>query len=192
MSGELQPVELVRELAVEPLDLDGFWQPHHYVGRRGKRLKCEACGAAYVNGLGERFKRGDPHAVPPMIHHAYPESTRVGGSGSDIHAYQNANKAWQHIYGQLLGAAELPQPMTHALVEGEWTFPQWFGSGPDQENFRYPCSKFLGDAFQAGGWLLNDRWDAFEFGGATIRIEPRTRRLRLIVFPTVEQLTEAA
>lgn len=180
-----EPVELVRELRVEPLDADGRWQPHHYVGRRGKRARCDACGAAYANTLGRLYEAGDPHAVPPMIHHAYPESTRVGGSGSDMFAYQNANKAWQHIFGQLLGAAELPMPMARVLVEGEWTFPQRFGRGPDQENFRYPCSKFLGDALEAGGWIANDWWEAYEFGGATVRFEPNVRRLRLIIFPTV-------
>jgi hypothetical protein len=185
VTGDFEPVELVRELAVTPFDDEGRWRPHHYVGKRGKRARCEACGAAYVNGLGERYRRGDPGAVPPMIHHAYPESTRVGGSGSDMHAYQNANIAWQRVFAELLEDVELPRPMARVLIEGEWTFPQRFGRGPDQENFRYPCSKFLGDALEAGGWLENDWWEAYEFGGATVRFEPHVRRLRLIVFPTV-------
>jgi hypothetical protein len=186
--GLFEPAQLVRELHVAPLDEDGRWRPHHYVGRRGKRARCEACGAAYVNGLGERFKRGDPRAVPPMIHHAYPESFNAGGGSThDVHGYQRANEAWQHIFTELLEPAELPRPMARVLVEGEWTFPQRYGRGPDQENFRYPCSKFLGDALQLGGWLENDWWEAYEFGGAVYRREPGVRRLRLMVFPTVEE-----
>jgi hypothetical protein len=185
VSTALQSVELMRELHDTARDpLTGYWWPHKYVGQRGPRQRCELCGGVYENGLTKAYQEGKPDAVPPMIHHAYPVSINEGGSGHDHHTWQRAKEAWEFIFCRALEQADLPRPLGHMLVEGEWTFPQRFGQGPDQENYRYPCSKFFGDAVQLGGWLENDWWLQFAFGNAEYRLEKGVRRLRLIVFPT--------
>jgi hypothetical protein len=164
VSGELVPVEVVRE------------PDHEFVGPRKPREKCQVCGRVASN----------------LAHHAYPESFNEGGSGHNIWAYQNAKKAWTGVLIALLEQAELPRPLSRVLVEGELTFPRRYGKGPDQENYRYPLSKFLGDALVEGGWLPDDRWDLFEFGGLAYRLERGVQRMRLIVFGTVTETLEVA
>jgi hypothetical protein len=58
-------------------------------------------------------------------------------------------------------------------VEGIYIFGDKFGrrQKPDQENYRYPCSKALADTMVRGGWITDDSWSdeigdfQFEFGG---------------------------
>lgn len=143
--------------------------PHHRFVKRPSR-GCAVCGRAKTH----------------PDHHAYPESFNEGGSGHNHFAYQNAKKAWQARLIKLLAASELPRPLARVVVEGELTFTRRFGKGPDQENFRYPLSKFLGDAMVEGGWIVDDDWGRFEFGGLAYRLEPAgTPRMVLTVFPTL-------
>jgi hypothetical protein len=169
VSAELVPVEVVRERAQ-----DGIC--HEFVGPKVSRARCEQCGKGQTN----------------VIHHAFPESMNTGGSGWDHFAYQNAKKQWMQVLGEMLAEAELPKPLARVLVEGELTFPRRFSKGPDQENYRYPLSKFLGDTLVEGGWIADDNWERFEFGGLAYRLERGVQRMRLIVFGSLVEQELAA
>lgn len=183
---------LVRELGGLAAPGRSEWLVHNFVGAKKPYARCGHCGAGQDNGISKAFLRGDSDAVPPMVHHAYPSSMNEGGSGYNHAAYQGAKQAWEAVFARMLLTAGVPSPLSHVLVEGEWTFPQRYGQGPDQENYRYPCSKYLGDALQLGGWLSNDWWQAFEFGGAAYRLERGVKRLRLMIFPTLVDTLELA
>lgn len=164
-------------MVIQPIEIERV-RAHEFVGSRQPRQKCEICRRVFSH----------------VNHHAYPESFNVGGSGYNIFAYQNAKKAWTEVFMRLLEEAELPRPLARLVVEGELTFPRRFAQGPDQENYRYPLSKFLGDTLETGGWLKQDDWSRFEFGGLSYRLEPRVQRMRLMLFPTLadESLGAAA
>jgi hypothetical protein len=44
--------------------------------------------------------------------------------------------------------------------------------------------KALGDALVEGGWLEDDDWSRFEFGGLAAVYERGVSRTRIMVFPT--------
>lgn len=192
MSRDLEPVMLVRELGGLAAPGRSEMLIHEFVGHKAPRARCELCGAAQENGLSKAFQRGDSDAVPPMVHHAFPSSINEGGSGHNHAAWQSHKQAWEAVFARLLLVGNVPTGLSRVLVEGEWTFARRFSQGPDQENYRYPCSKFLGDAMQLGGWLPNDGWSQFEFGGATYRLERGVKRLRLMVFPVLADTLELA
>lgn len=83
------------------------------------------------------------------------------GSGANRFTYQETKKAWSEMYVSLLDPLGLPRPVSFIEVQGRICFPD--GKDRDEDNFRYPYSKFLGDALQAGGWLKSDGWDSFRF-----------------------------
>jgi hypothetical protein len=66
-------------------------------------------------------------------------------------------------------------------VEGEVTFPDT--GRRDQGNYRVILEKALGDALVTGGWLRDDSWDHYEFGGLTMRVWPGESATRLMIFP---------
>lgn len=129
----------------------------------------------------------------PRNHHAFPESTNHWGSGGNRMAYQAENSYWQAIYQDLLIKSGLPTGITRVYVEGVFTFGDSFGrrQKPDQENFRYPCSKFLADTMVKGGWIADDSWSSkiddfqFEFGGLQFRFVDGLYRMELRIFPTL-------
>jgi len=190
VSREVEPITIFRELrpAVDELgeearNDDGFWLPHHFIGSHSKKgARCGACGGPYVNYITQGWLSQKPNARAPMIHHAYPQSVNETGPGDNYNIYLQKKEAWEYIFGDMVSAADLPMPLTRVLVEGEWTFGRLYPKGPDQENYRYHCSKFLGDALQKTGHLVNDAWWQFEFGNATYRMERGVVRLVLTVF----------
>lgn len=94
--------------------------------------------------------------------------------------YRKAKKAWEAMFLEKLTEAEMPI-CQRVTVEGEVTFPTRIRR--DQGNFRFLTEKALGDALVAGGWLADDDWTRFEFGGFAMRVERGVRRLRLMLFP---------
>lgn len=91
--------------------------------------------------------------------------------------------SWETVQGQ---TAPIWSGINHILVEGEVTFPKpATPKGPDQGNFRGPLEKMLGDVLEEGGWLPNDNWQCYEFGGLAYRHEPGVSRTRLIIFPRI-------
>jgi hypothetical protein len=52
-------------------------------------------------------------------------------------------------------------------------------------NYRVLLEKALGDALKVGGWLDDDDWSRYEFGGLAYAYERGVSRTRLIIFPSV-------
>lgn len=139
-----------------------------------KRQGCARCGAA----------KGD------RSHVGAPPSLNVLGSG-DPAIYMGMKARWQEHLVELLDASGLPRGLAYVLVEGEITFPD--RGRRDQGNFRVLIEKALGDALVhgwdgvPGGWLEDDDWTRFEFGGLAYRYEPGVSRTRLMIFPRAPQ-----
>lgn len=147
------------------------------------RKVCKTCGYARSN----------------VIHHAFPRSTREWGSGSHHQAYQTDNAAWKSVLTPLLEATSLMKGewvdegkdrrwvgLTRVVVEAEFTWGRHYSV--DQDNFRYPISKFLGDTLQSASYIANDGWDkergfwTFSFGELSYNYEPGAYRMVLSIF----------
>lgn len=170
----LQPVELV------------VVRDHGYKSKGPRTRGCAICGRA-------KSDRG---------HMGAPPSLRVLGSGNEFE-YQALKKAWQQLLAELLDQSGLPRGLGRVLAEGECTFPDRIRR--DQGNHRFMVEKALGDALVsgspppdrggrtagppvAGGWLTDDDWTRYEFGGLAHRYEKGVHRLRLELFPGAEPL----
>jgi len=122
------------------------------------------------------------------IHHAFPESTNYWGSGATHGVYQRNKADWEKIFRELLITSSLPTGLTRVYVEARYTFGEIVR--PDQDNLRYPCSKFLGDVLKEG-WIPDDSWSheihdwQFEFGGLTLDFVPGLWKMELTIFPTM-------
>jgi len=117
-----------------------------------------------------------------MLHVGTPKSLNVGGSSFNKHAYQAMKRGWEDRLIELLAAAGMPR-CERVVVEGLMTFPD--RRKRDQGNYRYMIEKALGDALVRGGWLLDDDWDRYEFGGLGYRYEAGVSATRLVLFPRV-------
>jgi hypothetical protein len=125
----------------------------------------------------------------PTLHHAFPESTRHWGSGGNRGAYQTENNYWQVIFEKMLVKSSLPTGLARVYVEARYTIGKRMRI--DQDNLRYPCSKFLGDTLSKGGWIPDDShsdeiddWQ-FEFGGLSLCYEKDVWKMELTIFPTL-------
>lgn len=149
--------------AAEPVAIEVI--QHHPFAKRSTR-GCATCG------------RAKTHAE----HQGAPPSMNVLGSGNQF-AYQALKKTWQELLTTALEEADLPRPLARVVVEGEVTFPD--RRKRDQGNHRFFLEKALGDALTQGGWLEDDDWERFEFGGLAATHERGVSRTRLLIFPTV-------
>lgn len=152
---------------------------HKFVrGAKGSR------GCKATNGKGTFCGR----AKTDPLHHGPPPSLNASGSGANHFAYQEAKKRWQAMLTGLLDLADLPKPCASILVEGQCCFPDLIRR--DQGNFRYFIEKALGDALVTGGWLIDDDWDHYEFGGLARTYEKGEAWIKLMILPTaaVEEL----
>lgn len=131
---------------------------------RGKG-KCQRCGGK----------------ATALLHLGAPQSLNVAGSGGNHFAYQTAKHAWQERFAELLTAAGLPRDLAGVSVEGLVCFPDRHRR--DQGNYRYLIEKALGDALVAGGWIEDDDWDRYSFGGLDYLYEKGESWTRLMVFP---------
>lgn len=112
-------------------------------------------------------------------HLGAPPSLNVLGSGNQF-AYIALKKAWGELLSAQLEMSGLPKGLSHVLVEGQCTFPD--RRRRDQGNHRFMLEKALGDALVAGGWLADDSWEFYEFGGLAAGYEKGVSRTRLMVF----------
>jgi hypothetical protein len=161
--------------ALEPAVIE--WTRHHAFVKEGKR----GCGAVVGD---RRCGKAKTHAE----HQGAPPSLRILGSG-DQFTYQAYKKVWQEVFIVLLEEADLPRPLARVVVEGEATFPD--RRKRDQGNHRFFIEKALGDALTEGGWLEDDDWSRYEFGGLAWAYEKGVSRTRLMVFPFLaEDLTQ--
>lgn len=145
--------------------------------KRVKREKCVQCDHVYSN----------------IVHHGYPQSLNVGGSGFNIHVFQGMKQAWQRRFFTLMTEAEVPSPLSRVTAEGMIVFPDRIGR--DQGNFKFLIEKALGDALQEGGWLVDDEFypePHYEFGGLVGKYVKDVAQTRIMLFttdPIVEDVT---
>lgn len=146
---------------IEPVEIEVV--RHHPFAKRQTR-GCATCGRAKTH----------------PEHQGAPPSMNVLGSGNQF-AYQALKSAWQEILIAKLEEADFPRPCGRVVVEGEVTFPD--RRKRDQGNHRFFLEKALGDALTAGGWLVDDDWGRYEFGGLSAVHEAHVSRTRLVLFP---------
>lgn len=154
--------ELFAPAVFEPVTLEVV--RHHAFEKRASR-GCRVCGRAKTH----------------IEHAGAPPSMNVLGSGNQF-VYQAHKKAWQLALIEQLEAVELPRPLSRVVAEGEVTFPD--RRKRDQGNHRFFLEKALGDALTEGGWLEDDDWERFEFGGLAAAYEKGVSRTRIMVFPS--------
>lgn len=133
--------------------------------RSQERRGCAVCGAAKT----------------AVVHHGYPPSLNALGDGNRF-AYRAMKTAWETHLAALVERTDLPRPVARVTVEGLLTVPD--RTRRDQGNFRVILEKALGDALVAGGWLEDDDWTRYSFGGLELRYAKGESGLRLILFPT--------
>lgn len=114
------------------------------------------------------------------LHYGAVPSLNESGSGANHFAYQNAKKALEQRLIELLDATPLPRGLAKVTVEGQMCFPD--RGRRDQGNFRYFVEKCLGDALVTGGWIEDDDWDRYEFGGLEKTYQRGVSWTRLIIF----------
>lgn len=154
--------QLLEVRAFEPVMVEHV-RDHAFV-KQTKR-GCEMCG------------EGKTH----RDHQGAPPSMNFLGSGNP-HVYQSYKKVWQALLVELLERSDLPRPLSRVVAEGEVCFPS--RGRRDQGNHRFFLEKCLGDALVEGGWLADDDWARYEFGGLAQAFEKGVSRSRLMVFPT--------
>ena len=147
-----------------PVELE-IVRDHPFKRKPGKKRGCATCGAGKL----------DP------AHLGAPPSMNSGNHSMHPQAYQALKHAWQTVLTDALERTGLPTRLDRVMVEGECTFPD--RGRRDQGNYRWMLEKALGDALVAGGWLEDDDWARYEFGGLAYRYEKGTSRLRLLVMP---------
>jgi hypothetical protein len=119
-------------------------------------------------------------------HHGPPPSLNDLG-GANPHVYNDAKGKWQAMLAEALAAQDLPRGLGRVVAEGECCFPD--RRRRDQGNYRYFIEKALGDALVhggggiPGGWLEDDDWTRYEFGGLAYRHTPGECWVRVVVFP---------
>jgi hypothetical protein len=169
-----------------PRDLTGdpLWVPPE--GRTDALLhpyEIEVRRVCHFKKRGER-KRGCARCGKPKgdrDHAGVPPSFNAGGSGTNRFTYQNTKKLWEGLLIEQLTLVRLPKPLGGVDVEGIMGFPD--RTRRDQGNFRVLIEKILGDALVEGGWLEDDSWDYYEFGGLAARYDKGESWTRLMILP---------
>lgn len=121
-------------------------------------------------------------AKASMVHVGAPASFNATGSGSNRFAWMNLKQAWQSALLQLLRDSELPTDLSHVMVEARICFPT--RARRDQGNFRGVIEKSLGDALQEGGYIPDDDWDHYEFGGLQKTYAKGESWTEFMIFPS--------
>lgn len=132
-----------------------------------RRLGCATCGQAksWAGHLG----------APPSFNVV---------AGRDPNVYRSIIDSWTEALEPLLATSGLPTGLGRVTVEGEVSFGD--GRRRDQGNSRMLIEKALGDALVHGGFIPDDDWSRYEFGGLQRRDEPGVSRTRLLLFPSLE------
>lgn len=146
---------------------------HHAFRKRPSGRGCAECGRAKT----------------AIEHLGASSSLNALGSGNQF-AYQNLKKAWAEALTLALDVSGLPKGLGKIVVEGEMCFPD--RRRRDQGNHRFIVEKALGDALVAGGWLTDDTWNHYEFGGLRMRVDPGQSWTRLMLFPATPDEQEVA
>lgn len=168
--------------------------------RKDAKALCPACGSERPPIQRQGCANCDGSKHDP-VHYGAPPSLNVLGSGDPMH-FQAVKARWTAILAKALEASGLPRGLGRVLAEGEATFPD--RARRDQGNYRVLLEKALGDTLVhgyqpedgddaiAGGWLEDDDWTRYEFGGLAYNYEPRVSRTRLMLFPAPRESGVAA
>ena len=156
---------------IEPVEIQ-ITRKHAYRKRPSGR-GCADCGQA-------------KYAIEHLGHS---ESLNALGSGNQF-AYQNMKKGWQDALTLALEASGLPRGLGRVLVEGVMCFPD--RKRRDQGNHRFVVEKALGDALVDGGWLPDDSWAFYEFGGLAHTYVKGESWTRLILMPSPAEVEAVA
>lgn len=186
MSAVADVVVSARAYPLEPVELVHTRVCH------AKRKPCALCGKPKTNAVHKAkggscpFKRqvgcaNCGKALADPDHLGAPESFNVFASGA-WRPYQDAKKRWHEVLGPLLEASGLPKGLGHILAEGEVSFGD--AQERDQGNYRVVIEKALGDTLVELGFLPDDTWARYEFGGLARRETKGVSRLRLMIFPS--------
>lgn len=160
-------------VALAPVRIEQERECHFKKKADGKR-GCERCGRS----------KGD------SAHLGTGGSFNAFGSGANQFAWQGIKAHLMKIVTEKLTEAGLPKGLGHVLVEGRMTFPD--RGRRDQGNFRIMWEKAVGDALKEGGWLEDDDWTRYEFGGLAYAYERGVSRTELMFFPAWPRDPEAA
>lgn len=155
--------------------------------RKDAKAPCPACGTTLTPVQRRDCDRCGGAKHDPA-HYGAPPSLNVLGSG-DPFTFQRIKEEWSALLAGALEASGLPRDLGRVLAEGEATFPD--RQRRDQGNYRVLIEKALGDVLVngsekagiAGGWLPDDDWSRYEFGGLAYNHEPGVSRTRLMLFP---------
>jgi hypothetical protein len=123
-------------------------------------------------------------AKTAMQHHGTSQSVNYYLS-KDIQVYRAMKEAWEDTFRRLLALSGL-EPCERVVAEGVMCFPR--RRIPDQGNHRFLIEKALGDALVTGGYLPDDTWDRYEFGGLAFEYAKGEAWTRLMLFPSEEPL----
>lgn len=134
----------------------------------------------------KRDKRGCDTCQGPkasMLHVGAPPSLNIiGATGSgNRFVYQAVKHAWQSRLIELMKEEGLPTGLSKVMAEGQVCFPD--RTKRDCGNYRYILEKALGDALVEGGWLKDDSWDFYSFGGLEYTYQKGVSWTRLMLFP---------
>lgn len=158
--------------------------------RKDAKKPCPSCGSKRSPIQRQGCAReGCGLSKHDRAHYGAPPSLNVLGSGDPMH-FQAIKQRWTAILAAKLDASGLPRGLARVVVEGEATFPD--RARRDQGNYRVALEKALGDtlvngdpeAGVPGGWLEDDDWTRYEFGGLAYRYEAGVSRTRLELFPS--------
>lgn len=156
--------------AVEPVVIEH--RRHHEFKARDperKHSRCAVCG----RGKGATMEHvGTTQSVNYFL-------------SKDIQVYRGMKAGWEATLLELLAASGLSS-CERVTVEGVMCFPR--RRIPDQGNHRFLIEKALGDALVTGGYLPDDTWDRYEFGGLAFEYRPGEAWTRLMLFPSDAKL----
>jgi hypothetical protein len=164
----MSPVHTLGQISV-PSTVEIVHERHHlFAIKPGTKHVCLTCGANRLH--------------PDHGAFSWQSSNRL----MDNRFVRNKiNSLWQDMLLGLLATTGLPRPCAFIEVMGQICFPD--RKARDEDNHRYPYSKFLGDALQRGGYLINDDWGSFRFRDLDrVPSEPGVQWTRLLLMPELE------
>lgn len=165
---------------------------------RYKAKLCKECGKPQSNKVHRKknveeglefchFKRqigclncGKPKKDPS--HLGAPESFNIFASGG-WEQWQAAKARWHEVLVPLLTASGLPKGCKTIVVEGVCSFGD--AQRHDQGNHRVVIEKALGDVLKEEGYLPDDTWAHYEFGGLAWNEDGRNW-IRLLIMATMD------
>lgn len=88
-------------------------------------------------------------------------------------------KEWQALWELLLMEARVPRGLVYVEAKAMLRFPT--SRRRDEDNYKTPIAKSLGDALVNGGWLTDDTPEFFKMGDVGFEPTPGPLRTTLVV-----------